>query len=180
MIKKLILLLSLVCFLAIPAGAWEIDSSKVFVNATGFVALPTLDGAGTYDYNLGFQIEGHYRLGEKFSMGATYKDWRLDDESNSQILTTEFKAGIFTYWVNPYGSLFNLGWVCELGQAKTVSEEGISKNLGIIAGVTLQRYIYENIYCVGTVKVGKLGEPKGDNLPEQECLLISVGIGTAF
>lgn len=170
MIKKLILIFVLTLILGVPAMA-QVDSSKVFVYGSGFIALPTDDGAGTYDPYFGFQFEGHYKLGERYSVGGTYKEWKLRGEGSRQDMSMEYKAVVGTYWVHPYGSHFNLGVMAQVGQSKVVTEEGTNKNMAEVFGMVLKKHIYQKVYAVGTLKIGQFGEL------DENCLMISLGIG---
>jgi hypothetical protein len=169
MFKKLILLSVLVLLFVIPLQAQ--DSSKVFVFFSAFGAFPTDDGAGTYDPWLGAQFKGTYKTGERFSTGITYKSWQLKAQNSESDLSGEYIAGNLTYWVHPYNSKFNLGFMGQLGQSQIANGNEKNDNFAMVYGMVVKKYLYKEVYLVGDVEIGRFGDLEND------ALMISLGVG---
>lgn len=177
--KKLLLSLLLVPLFVIPASA-QVDSTKLFVYCTAFGAFPTDRGAAEWNPHAGVQFEFHYPLGDRFTIGGTYKNWKLQADANPTDLYAEHRAVILTYWVNKYGLPFNIGFAGEGGQALISNEAGEKGNLGMVYAMIVTKSVYNKLHIVGTLKLGKFGTGKEDAFGkevEQDHLMISLGIG---
>jgi len=173
MTKKLIFILAIIVGLNMifPDAPKAEDTSKVFIYGTGFAVVPTDDGAAEYDPYFGFQFEGHYKVGQNVSIGATYKSWQQRADLAKEDLVAEYKGGFFTYWVNPYGEEFNLGFMAGIGQAKVTTADGTNGDKSEIFGMIVKINLFKNIAAVGTAQIGSFGDT------DEDALMISVGVG---
>lgn len=172
--KKVLLVLGLMVALTLIGPGQpkaEVDSTKIFIYSTGFVVIPVDDGAPKYDVHLGWQFGGHYKVGKNVSIGGIYKNWKQKAETATMDLTGEFKGGVLTYWVNEYGSKFNLGFMGGIGQAKVRTEEGTDGDKTEIFGMILKYQFFENINFVGALQIGSFGDT------DKDALMINLGIG---
>lgn len=161
----LVLMLSLIVGLNIisPDKPRAQDTTKIFVSSSAWLTIPALKGAANFDPAMGIAFGGEKILADGyFSVGGHYQKWQINGENGTSDTKGEFMAVRTSYWIQPFGSKYNICINFVPGYSKVVNGSITEDQFGMASSVGLSYCIFPGAHLRLNWGIGKYGDDEQD------------------